>query len=151
VRADGRADDGVGLDQQAQQVFVADIRLPLVGVDWDGPSSLAGDDGFIVPIRASDQPDGYGRSSGPCPVDQLAHIAFAIPEVSLDSEAIVGGIAIRGLHQGLLEHLQRQVLDGVVLHVDVDEDSERAGEVENGPQPRLDRLRAGFRGRGLYL
>ena len=94
---------------------------------------------LVVPVRPLDQPDRHRRTAA---LDPLAAASEGRASVSgmirLHDDADIGPVAELGLRQHLANNGVRQVLVGVLLHVDVDISPQLAGRAQDRPEPRGD-------------
>ena len=122
----GRRDVGV-LEEQHRQLLEVGVALGLLGPDRNGPAPLAGERRLEVPVGALHQAhhDRAVRLAGPC--DQVAEVALAVTQVGLDGDADGGRLAELVLGEDGLEERERQVLQPIALHVEVDERAVLAG------------------------
>ena len=131
------------LQQEPRQLLVVGVGLPLLREDRHRPVLLRGDDRLVIPVRALDQPHPDRRAAPLGPARRaLRRSSRGVAQVRLDGDADVGPVAELVLVQDLAEDAQRQVLVGVLLHVDVDERpvlrGRRAGSAAAGRgRPRL--------------
>ena len=120
VAPEGGAHRVVTVVEQAHAALEVGVGLGLVLVDGDGPAFGPADHGLRVPIRALHQPHRDRTPTPARPLDQVGEIAVRVLEVGLQDDAGLHILELRLVEQ-LAEELQRQVLDVVVLHVEIDE------------------------------
>ena len=138
VARQGRAEPLVVLHQEPGATLETGVGLPLLQVDRLGPAELPGVHDLVVPVRPLDQPDRHRRASALDPRIEVAQVALGLGQVRLGHDSDVGPVAELRLRQDLTKDAERQVLVGVLLHVDVDIRAERAGRTEDRPEPRGD-------------
>src|SRR5262249_8623718 len=116
-----------------------------------GPIVLSGDDRFVIPVRALDEPYPHRRATLLNPASQLCQIIRALTMIGLQGDADVRPIAELLFHENLAENPQRQVLEGVLLHIDVDEDVPFAGGMKDRAKAPADGFACSFRIDGVEL
>jgi hypothetical protein len=93
VCAEGRAEVGVGLDEEAGAVLVVEVGGGLLCEDGNVVAFLRGDDRFLVPVSALHETDGEGRAP---PFGQGAEaddVIGGVLEVGLDDNADILPVA----------------------------------------------------------
>ena len=121
MRAAGKIAEGMILKNQAGMPFKGGIAFGLAGVDRDFPAVLSGHDRLVVPVGSFDQADGYGQFVFPGPGKQVLQIGVGLPQVGLQHDAEVRIMPEFGACAQPPVDLQRDVLEQMVLHIDVEE------------------------------
>ena len=145
VRRKGRGDDVDVLEQQGGKLLKVGVAFRLVRPHRHGPVALPGEDGLGVPVGALHEADGEGAAARAGPGDQRAEVPLAVAEVGLEGDADRRALAELGFFADRAEKGQREVLQLVALHVEVDEGPDFDRAAENGAQPLLERDDAGVR------
>ena len=139
VRGERGGNDVDVFKEEERKFFVVGVALGFFRPDRYGPSALAGEDRLVVPIRAFHEADAERAGVRPRPRDQVAEIAFAIAEVSLQRDADGGLRAKLRFFEDGFEEREREVLQLVALHVEIDERADFGRAAENRPEARLQR------------
>ena len=139
VRGERRPHRAVVVVQEPDAPLVVRVGLVLVLEHRHRPALGSGHDRLRVPVRALHQPDADRLGATGRPGDELREVVARVLQVGLDHDA---GVDVRelGLVEQLAEELEREVLDLVVLHVEVDERVALGREPQQRSQPPL-RLR----------
>src|SRR5215468_8720680 len=95
---------------------------------------LLGDDGFVIPISPFDQPDRDETLMLASPIDDVAEVGFAIPQISLQRQSASRSRRKFRLGKNLLEQAQSEVLERVTLHVEINKCAELFGAAKNAAQ-----------------
>ena len=99
------------------------------------PAGRAGVDRFRIPIRALHEPDPHGRAPLPRPRRQILEVAGRLAQIRLHDDPAIRPVTKLLFGRELLEDREREVLRGMVLHVDVHLRSVGAGQPPQRPQP----------------
>ena len=71
VRAESRIDDVIILQQQPRELLEIGVGFRLLRENWHGPMMLLGNNGFVIPISAFDQPDRHAPPLFPRPINDI--------------------------------------------------------------------------------
>ena len=122
VRSQGQLDAALartlrdGLDEHRRHALETGVGGPFVGPDRHGPAHLLGMDQFVVPVGALDQPHTHLTAAAAGPVNQPRGVFRPAAQIGLHGHT---GGKIDGFATAL-EKGDRQILDGRLLHVEVD-------------------------------
>ena len=151
MRAEGGAEHIGVFQQERRQALIACIGFVLVCIDRNRPATLQVHDGFIVPVRALDQPDAERAAARPRPREQIPGILLRIFEVGLQGDLRVRVAAEFIFHEQPSEYGQREVLPCILLHVECDRDAQPCGAPEDRSKPPRDRFITPVRVHGIEL
>ena len=136
VRPEGAVQHISVLQQREGEVFEIGIRLRLVREHRRRPMPLLRGDCLVIPISSFDQPDGNAAPMLARPMDHRVQIGFAILQIGLHGQAARRRGGELRLGENLFEQTQRQFLERVALHVEIDERAELLGAAKNRPESR---------------
>ena len=109
------------LQDVAGNFFVGDVALRLARPDRHRPAILLGHDGFPIPVRTFDQPQGNGQIFLFRPGNKIRNILFAALEIGLKHKAKMRiGAELRGRAQAF-EELNGHFLIFELFHIDAHE------------------------------
>ncbi len=137
VRAERGINVLVAQQHPARDALEIRVRLRLLQIHRHRPAALAGNDRFVVPIRAFDEPHGQPALLALCPGEKVFEIFGGIGEIRLDDQPGVVPVSELRLFEDALEEIKRQPFQRVVLHVQIDEHAEFLRASEQRPQPVL--------------
>jgi hypothetical protein len=149
VRGEVRRDHVDVLEEEQRELLVVGVGLGLLLPDRGGPLALLGDDGLVVPVGALDEADVDHPVVPAGPGDEIAEVGLAIAQVGLHGDADGGFLGeLRFLEDGF-EQREREVLQLVALHVQVDQGADLGRATEDGAQALLERGDGVFRIGGM--
>jgi hypothetical protein len=124
VAGDGGVEMGVVLQQKLGHALEIGVGSRLAVVNRLRPVLLRRQDGLLIPVGPLDQAHRHRGSPLFGPGDQVLQIGVAIPQVGLQRQANVGAASELRLQQQLLQNGQGEGFVAVLLHVEMDPDSQ---------------------------
>ena len=127
VRTEGGRNDRFVFKQDLREPFEIRVALRFLQKHRNIPAVLSGFDFLVVPIGALHQPHGEPRPASAAPIDQIDKVVLGIAEIGLNDDAGVRPIPELLFAEQCFEKLDRCVLVGVTLHVEVHKRAQLAG------------------------
>ncbi len=108
-----------GIEEDVGHALEAGVGLSLGPPDGAWPAHLLGVDDLIVPVRPFHQAHGDDAAGALRPLADAAGVVLAAGEIRLHRKAGLEVDLLTAAH----EQLEREVLEGALLHVEVDKDA----------------------------
>ncbi len=135
MAAKGGVQPIVILHHQAGTAFKTCIALPFFRKHRYRPALLCRQYGFKVPVSPLHQSNPDGRPSLLSPFEKIPQILLRIVQISLDCDAGIRPGTKLIFTENLPEDLQSGILEGVLLHIEVDESVALPCRSKNRAQP----------------
>ena len=127
MRGEGGRHEVDVLKEQEREFFEVGIALRFFRPDGHRPVALLREDRLVVPVGAFHEAHADGAVIFSRPGHEVPEVALGVAEVGLDRDANGGLVAKLDFLEDGLEERERQVLQLVALHVEVDERADLAG------------------------
>ena len=127
------------LEEEQREFFIVRVALGLLRPHGHRPVALLRKNRLVVPIGAFHEAHADGAGVFPRPRDEVAEVALAVAQVGLQRDADRGLFAKLVFFEDGFEKREREILQLVALHVEVDERADFARAAENRAESLLQR------------
>ena len=135
VRSESGIDDFFVLEQHQGELLEICVGLGFVRKDGHGPVLLLRDNRLIIPVSAFDEPHRDSAPPHPRPVDNLLQIVSTISQIRLQRQPARRRHGKLFLGEDGFEEAQREILQDIAFHVEVDERAKLSCAAEDGTKP----------------